>query len=62
MIKTLEEQVQAAGPSNPNTQSEVVKATKRKRMSTHTQRHEDRKRKRQTAEENMKRKKRQQCS
>ena len=37
----------AGGPSNPNIESEAaVKVPKRKRMSTHTQRHEERKRQR----------------
>ena len=43
------------GPSNRNTESEVVvKAPKRKRMSTQTQRNEERKIQRQSAEERRK--------
>ena len=40
----------ASGPSNPNFEA-VIKAPKSKRMSTHTQRHEERKGQRQSAEE-----------
>ena len=49
------EQDHAAGPSNPNVQPEAtVKPPNRKMMSTQTQRHQDRKRQKLSAEERKK--------
>ena len=49
-IQSTELQAQIAGPSNQNSEV-VVKPPNRKRMSTQTKRHEERKRQRQNAEE-----------
>ena len=43
-------QAPTAGPSNPNTEA-AIKPVKTKRKSTHTERHEERKRQKLTAEE-----------
>ena len=48
--QTKEVQTQTTGPSNPNTE-EAVKLPNRKRMSTQTQRHQERKKQKLTAEE-----------
>ena len=45
-----EVQAQTAGPSNPNSEA-VVKPPNRKRMSTQTKRHQERKKQKLTAEE-----------